>query len=67
MATLKFAPFASDIELQFYSSLAEVKVNEDMLSDSARRVLGFYELRGSDAPEASCRMQVLGNALHNDE
>ncbi|SLM35243.1 autophagy-like protein 7 [Lasallia pustulata] len=64
---LKFATFASDIELPFYTSLASHKINHDKLDDSARRLLGLYELRPGDPPEASCRVQVRGNALTNDD
>ena len=63
---LKFATLASDIELPFYTSLASHKINHDKLDDSARRLLGLYEIRPSDAAEASCRIQVHGNALTND-
>ena len=63
---LKFATFTSDIELPFYTSLASHKINHDKLDDSARKLLGLYEIRSSDAPEASCRLQVHGNALTND-
>jgi ubiquitin-like modifier-activating enzyme ATG7 len=64
---MRFAPFASDIELPFYTSLASLKVDHDKLDDSARRVLGLYEIRPSDTPETSCRIQLLGNALTSDE
>lgn len=64
---LKFASFSSDIELPFYTSLASHKINHDKLDDSARKVLGLYEIRTTDAPGASCRLQVHGNALTNDE
>ncbi|KAI9782667.1 MAG: Autophagy protein 7 [Peltula sp. TS41687] len=64
---LQFAPFASDIELPFYTSLASLKINHDKLDDSARKVLGLYEIRPNDAPESSCRMQILGNALTSDD
>ena len=64
---LKFASFSSDIELPFYTSLASHKINHDKLDDSARKVLGLYEIRSGDAPGASCRLQVHGNALTNDE
>lgn len=63
---LKFATFTSDIELHFYTSLASHKINHDKLDDSARRLLGLYEIRSSDSPETSCRLQVHGNALTND-
>ena len=63
---LKFATLSSDIELHFYTSLASHKINHDKLDDSARRVLGLYEIRSSDPPENSCRLQVHGNALIND-
>ncbi|KAI9805298.1 MAG: Autophagy protein 7 [Piccolia ochrophora] len=65
--SLQFAPFASDIELPFYSALASHKINHDKLDDSARKLLGLYEVRPNDMPEASCRMQVLGNALITDD
>lgn len=64
---LRFATLSSDIELAFYTSLASHKINHDKLDDSARRLLGLYELRPGDAPEASCRVQIRGNALTNDE
>ncbi|KAL1957129.1 hypothetical protein VTO42DRAFT_6272 [Malbranchea cinnamomea] len=64
---MQFTPFVSDIELPFYASLASLKLNHDKLDDSTRKVLGLYEIRASDPPEASCRMQIHGNALLNDE
>ena len=63
---LKFATFISDIELPFYTSLASHKINHDKLDDSARRLLGLYEIRPTDLPDTSCRLQVHGNALTND-
>lgn len=63
---LKFATFISDIELPFYTSLASHKINHDKLDDSARRLLGLYEIRPTDLSNASCRLQVHGNALTND-
>ncbi|CAD6592247.1 MAG: Autophagy protein 7 [Alectoria sarmentosa] len=63
---LKFATFTSDIELPFYTSLASHKINHDKLDDSARRLLGLYEIRSTDSPEASCRLQIHGNALASD-
>ena len=67
MNMLKFAAFGSDIELPFYTSLASHKINHDRLDDSARRLLGLYELRPGDDPITSCRMQIRGNALTSDE
>ena len=67
MMSLKFAPFSSDIELPFYTSLASHKINHDKLDDSARRLLGLYELNSSEDPNVSCRMQIRGNALTSDE
>ncbi|EAA62008.1 hypothetical protein AN7428.2 [Aspergillus nidulans FGSC A4] len=64
---MQYTPFASDIELPFYIALASLKINHDKLDDSARKVLGLYELRPSDAPNASCRIQIHGNALTSDE
>jgi len=63
---LKFAPWGSEIELPFYTALSQSKIDHDKLDDSARTVLGLYEPRAT-APEESCRMRVLGNALTSDE
>ncbi|CAO1597358.1 Autophagy protein 7 [Xanthoria calcicola] len=63
---LKFATFTSDIELPFYTSLANLKINHDKLDDSSRQILGLYEIRPTDAPEASCRLQIHGNSLTSD-
>ncbi|KAI5927001.1 hypothetical protein F4810DRAFT_706959 [Camillea tinctor] len=63
MTTLKFAPFASEIELPFYSALFASKLDHDKLSDSARPVLGLYEPRPGTAPDDSVKMQVLASAL----
>ena len=64
---LKFATFTSYIELPFYTSLALHKIDYDKLDDTARQVLGLYEIRPNDPPEASCRLQIHGTALTNDE
>lgn len=64
---MQYVPFASHIEIPFYASLASHKINHDKLDDSARKVLGLYEIRPSDAKESSCRMQIHGNALTSDE
>ena len=64
---LKFATFTSDIELPFYTSLASHKINHDKLDDSARRLLGLYDIRPSDVPDVSCRLQIHGSALTSDE
>ncbi|MCJ1439091.1 Autophagy protein 7 [Xylographa pallens] len=63
----QYATFTSDIELPFYTSLASHKINHDKLDDSARRVLGLYELNPKDPDSASCRMQLHANALTGDE
>jgi ubiquitin-like modifier-activating enzyme ATG7 len=60
---LKFAPWISEIELPFYTSLSQIKIDHDKLDDSARVVLGIYEPRAAEAPENSTRMRILGNAL----
>ena len=62
---LKFAAYASHIELPFYTSLASEKIDHDKLDDSARDILGFYEVRPNDPPATSCRIQIHGNALSN--
>ncbi|KAJ9640823.1 Autophagy protein 7 [Knufia peltigerae] len=64
---MQYVPFASDIEIPFYASLASHKINHDKLDDSARKVLGLYEIRPADSKEHSCRMQVHANALTSDE
>lgn len=64
---MQYSPFASDIELPFYTALASHKINHDKLDDSARSVLGLYEIRSTDPANASCRMQIHGNALTNNE
>lgn len=64
---LQFAPFVSEIELPFYSSLAQSKIDHDKLSDAVRTLIGLYEPRAATAPDDSCRMRVLGNALTSHE
>ncbi|KAL1310913.1 hypothetical protein AAFC00_001140 [Neodothiora populina] len=63
---LQYAPWTSDIELAFYSALANLKINHDKLDSSARRVIGLYEIQHKDMPERSTRMQIHGNALTSD-
>lgn len=67
MTSLQFAPWSSDIELAFYAALASLKINYDKLDDSARKLLGLYEVRPTDPPERSSRMQIHGSALTTDE
>lgn len=67
MATLKFAPWSSDIELSLYTALANLKINHDKLDDAARKIVGRYEVRPSDPPERSARMQIHGNAFTAEE
>lgn len=64
---MQYAPYASDIELPFYTALASHKINHDKLDDSARSVLGLYEIRSTDSENTSCRIQIHGNALVNTE
>ncbi|GLA07940.1 autophagy protein 7 [Aspergillus niger] len=64
---MRYTPFASDIEFPFYTALSSLKINHDKLDDAARKVLGLYEVRPTDLPNASCRMQIHGNALTSDE
>lgn len=64
---MQYAPYASDIELPFYTALASHKINHDKLDDSARSVLGLYEIRSTDADNASCRIEIHSNALINTE
>ncbi|KKK24433.1 hypothetical protein ARAM_001970 [Aspergillus rambellii] len=64
---MQYAPFASDIELPFYTALTSLKINHDKLDDSARKILGLYEVRPTDPPNTSCRMQIHGNALTSDD
>ncbi|CAZ81899.1 unnamed protein product [Tuber melanosporum] len=58
---MKYAPFSSLIDLQFYYSLASHKIDYDKLDESPRKVLGQY------LPHDGGRMQVHGNALTSDE
>ncbi|KAF3045795.1 Autophagy protein 7 [Didymella keratinophila] len=67
MATLKFAPWQSDVDVQFYAALAHIKINHDKLNDSARKVLGLYETRPGDHASRSMRIQILPNALTSDD
>ncbi|KAI1536427.1 ThiF Dinucleotide-utilizing enzyme [Pyrenophora tritici-repentis] len=67
MATLKFAPWLSDVDVQFYAALAHIKINHDKLDDSARKVLGLYEVRPSEHSSRSMRVQIHPNALTSDE
>lgn len=67
MRPLQFAPWSSDIELAFYAALASLKIDKDRLDDSARKVLGLYELRPGDAPDRGARMQIHSSALTSDE
>ncbi|XPS69050.1 dCMP deaminase [Ascochyta lentis] len=67
MATLKFAPWQSDVDVQFYAALAHIKINHDKLDDSARKVLGLYETRPGDHPSRSMRVQIHPNALTSDD
>ncbi|KAI5293538.1 Autophagy protein 7 [Ascosphaera acerosa] len=60
---MQYAPFVSDVELPFYTALAALKIDTDKLSVAARDVLGVYQVRPADSPEASCRMQIHGTAL----
>lgn len=63
---LKFAAFSSQLELPFYTSLFKFKLDHGKLDDSARFVLGMYELNPTAKSEESARMQILGNALTNN-
>ncbi|KAF2651060.1 autophagy-related protein 7 [Lophiostoma macrostomum CBS 122681] len=67
MASLKFAPWQSDVEVQFYAALAHIKINHDKLDDSARKVLGLYDVRPTEHPSRSTRMQLHHNALTSDD
>ena len=67
MSTLKFAPWLSDVDVQFYAALAHVKINHDRLDDSARKVLGLYEVRPGEHSSRSMRVQIHPNALTSDE
>ena len=64
---MQYMPFVSDVELPFYMALASTKINHDKLDDSARKILGRYEIRPTEAPNASCRIQIHGDALTSDE
>lgn len=65
--SLKYAPWQSDVDIQFYAALAHIKINHDKLDDSARKVLGLYSVLHSDHPSRSCRMQIHPSALTSDD
>ncbi|RAR14606.1 autophagy-related protein 7 [Stemphylium lycopersici] len=67
MAALKFAPWISDVDVQFYAALAHIKINHDKLDDSARKVLGLYEVRPNEHSSRSMRVQIHPNALTSDD
>jgi ubiquitin-like modifier-activating enzyme ATG7 len=67
MATIKYAPWQSDVDVQFYAALAHIKINHDKLDDSARKVLGLYDIRPGDHSSRSNRMQIHPNALTSDD
>ncbi|USP74951.1 hypothetical protein yc1106_02225 [Curvularia clavata] len=67
MASLKFAPWMSDVDVQFYAALAHIKINHDKLDDSARKVLGLYEVRPAEHSSRSMRIQIHPNALTSDD
>lgn len=67
MTTVQFAPWSSNIDLSFYAALTSRKINHDKLDDAARKLVGRYEVRPSDPPERSARMQFHGNAFTADE
>ncbi|KAF2786749.1 autophagy-related protein 7 [Melanomma pulvis-pyrius CBS 109.77] len=67
MATIKFAPWQSDVDVQFYAALAYIKINHDKLDDSARKLLGLYDVRAADHPSRSTRIQIHPNALTSDD
>jgi len=67
MTTIKFAPWQSDVDVQFYAALAHIKINHDKLDDSARKLLGLYDVRPGDHPSRSTRIQIHPNALTSDE
>jgi ubiquitin-like modifier-activating enzyme ATG7 len=67
MTSLQFAPWTSDIDMPFYAALASIKINHDRLNDSARKLLGLYELKPTDTAARSGRMQIHGTAMTTDE
>ncbi len=67
MATLKFVPFSSEIELPFYSALFSSKLDHDKLDSSARPVMGLYEPRSQADQASATKMQILGSALTSTE
>lgn len=60
---MQYVPFASDIEIPFYASLARHKIDYAQLDDSPVPVTGLYEIRPNDPKEYSCRMQIHSDAL----
>ena len=63
---IRFATLNSEVELSFWASLASDKINKDKLDESARPLVGAYEIRPQDEPDLSCRIQIHGDALTNE-
>ena len=66
MSGIKFAPWSSTIDIPFHAALGNIKIDKDKLDDSARKVLGLYEVKPNERPENSARMQIHGTALTSD-
>lgn len=58
---VRFAPFDSAIDIPFYYSLAQHKIDYDKLNDAPRKLVGQYAVRDGQ------RMQIQGDALTSDE
>ncbi len=67
MSKIQHAPWISAIDLPFFATLGSLKIDKDRLDDSARKVLGLYQIRPDDAPENTPRMGIHDTALTTDE
>jgi ubiquitin-like modifier-activating enzyme ATG7 len=67
MSKIQHAPWISAIDLPFFATLGSLKIDKDRLDDSARKVLGLYQLRPDDPAENTPRMGIHDTALTTDE
>lgn len=60
---MKFDAFYSFVEVGFYSSLANQKIDHDKLDDSARPLLGLYSPAKVNTVRDGSRLEIAPNAL----
>lgn len=64
---MKYDSFYSFLELGFYASLAQHKIDYDKLDDSARKLLGLYAPAKVSSARDGARMEIAPNALTANE